>query len=437
MVLGLSPQVIGLIALGVMLLLMLLRVPVAYAMMFIGLVGMAIMRGWNAGVQTVVTTLYNKFVSYSFSPIPMFILMGYLAFHAGILEELFDVARKWIGRFNGGLVNAGIIGGAGFGAVCGSGNASSATLSRVVVPELLRHKTDRKLAFGAVCSAGILAPLIPPSVMGMLIAVVLEVSIGKVLIGGLVPGLLLTVLFCAYVSLNVRLHPEKAPKAEKVSWKERIKALPRIWDFALIVLRIVVGIYSGLFSATEAGAVSSAAMLIILLIKKKFTFKLLLDALIDTIRTTASAFFIVGTAFTFGSFLTLTKLPNLFAQWLIGLDVPVIVVMLLITLFYLIIGMFMDVMSVIYITVPILAPAVGAMGYDFVWFAVYLLVLASVAAISPPFGGSLFVMRASIEDSTMGEIYSGVIPFCILAIVGCLICLFFPQVIMFLPNLMY
>lgn len=434
---ALSPQIIGLIAIGVLLLLMALRVPVAYAMMFIGLVGMAIMRGWSAGVQTVVTTLYNKFISYSFSPIPMFILMGYLAYHSGILEELFDVAKKWIGHFNGGLVNAGIIGGAGFGAVCGSGNASSATLSRVVVPELLRNGTDRKLAFGAICSAGILAPLIPPSVIGMLIAVVLEVSIGKVLIGGLLPGILLTILFCAYTSISVRLHPSKAPKSESATWKERIKALPRIWDFAVIVFLIVVGIYTGLFSATEAGAVSSAAILIILVIKRKFSWKLLAEALVDTMKTTASAFFIVGTAFTFGSFLTLTKLPNIFAQWLVNLPIPNIVVIFMIAIFFIILGMFMDVMSVIYITVPILAPAVSALGYDMVWFAVLLLMLTAIAALSPPFGGSLFVMRASIEDSTMGEIYAGAIPYFILSVIGCFLCILIPQIITVLPNLMY
>ncbi len=432
-----SPQVIGILAIVALLLLMMMRVPVAYGMMAVGLVGMAVLRGWPAGVQTVVTTLYSKFTSYSFSPVPMFILMGYLLYYSGMLETLFDVAKKWIGHVPGGLVSAGVIGGAAFGAVCGSGNAASATLSRVVVPELLRAKTDRSLSFGAISSAGILAPLIPPSVIAMLIAVVLEVSIGKVLMGGLLPGLIITALFVVYITIKAVTHRELAPTNEKHNWKERISSLPRIWDFFVIVILIIGGIYSGKFSATEAGAVSSAAAILILLIKRKFTFKMLRDALVDTMRTTGSAFFIVGTAFVFGSFLTLTRLPAIFAAWLVGLPIPPIVIILLIMAFFLVVGMFMDVMSVIYITVPILAPTVTALGYDLVWLAVILLMLTSVAAITPPFGSALFVMRASIEDSSMGEIYKGVIPFVVLTIVAIVLCILIPNLILVIPNMMY
>ena len=213
--------------------------------------------------------------------------------------------------------------------------------------------------------------------------------------------------------------------------------MPRIWDFFVIVILIIGGIYSGKFSATEAGAVSSAAAILILLIKRKFTFKMLRDALVDTMRTTGSAFFIVGTAFVFGSFLTLTRLPAIFAAWLVGLPIPPIVIILLIMAFFLVVGMFMDVMSVIYITVPILAPTVTALGYDLVWLAVILLMLTSVAAITPPFGSALFVMRASIEDSSMGEIYKGVIPFVVLTIVAIVLCILIPNLILVIPNMMY
>lgn len=429
-------QMIGIIGIIALLVLMFLRVPVAYAMLSIGLMGMAVLRGWDAGIQSVATTLFNKFTSYSYSAVPLFILMGYLAYYSGILEELFDVAKKWVGHLPGGLTDAGIIAGAGFGAVCGSGNAASATLSRVVVPELLKAGTARPMAFGSVCASGILAPLIPPSVIGMLIAVVLEVSIGQVLMGGVMPGLIMCLLFCLYTSFQVTRRPESAPVSPKAKWGARFRALPHIWDFAVVVLIIVVGIYTGLFTATEAGAVSSAAILVILLLKRKFSFRLLYQAIIDTMRTTGSAFFIVGTAFVFSSFLTLTRIPSTFANWLVGLPVPPIVIMLGITLFFLVIGMFIDVMSVIYITVPILAPTVSALGYSLVWFAVLLLMMTAIAAITPPFGGSLFVMRASIEDSTMKEIYTGVMPYVIAAVICCLLCVFFPQIILLLPSAM-
>lgn len=436
MALSISPELVGILGLCLLLILVFLRVPVAYAMITVGLLGMAVLRGWSAGVQTVVTTLYNKFTSYSFSAVPLFILMGYLAYHAGMLERLFDTAKKWIGHFHGGLTNSGIVGGAAFGAVCGSGNAAGATLARVVLPELLNAGTSRPLAFGAVCSAGILAPLIPPSVIGMLIAVVLEVSIGQVLIGGLLPGLLCAALFMIYVYVSVKRDPSRAPVSEKSNWKERFKSLVKIWDFVIICLLVVVGIYTGLFSATEAGAVSSAAVIVILLIRRSFSFKIIFQSIIDTMRTTASAFFIVGTSFVFGSFLTLTRLPSIFASWLVNLPVPHIVIMLFIVVFFIIVGMFMDALSVVYITVPILAPTVEAFGYDLVWFAVLLLMLCTIGAITPPFGAGLFVVKASIEDSTMSEIYKGVIPFVIATVISILLCLFFPQIIMVLPNLM-
>lgn len=436
MINSLSPEMLGILGICLLLVLIFLRVPVAYAMIAVGMIGMALIRGWSAGTQTVITTLFNKFTSYSFSAVPFFIFMGYLAFHAGMLETLFGAAKKWIGHFHGGLVNAGVLGGAGFGAVCGAGNASSATLSRVVLPELLNAGINRELAFGSVCASGILAPLIPPSVIGMLIAVVLEVSIGKVLIGGLLPGVLIAILYMIYTYVIVKRRPELAPVNKKSSWKERFKSLPKIWDFALICFLVVFGIYSGLFSATEAGAVSSVAVIVILFLKKRFSFSILIKSMVDTMRTTASAFFIVGTAFIFGSFLTLTRLPSIFAQWLVSLPVPPIVIMLLIAVFFLIVGMFMDVMSVIYITIPILAPTVEAFDYDLVWFAVLLVMLTAVAAITPPFGAGLFVMKACVEDSNMAEIYKGVIPFVILTIVAVVICIFFPQIILVLPNLM-
>lgn len=431
----LTPQMLGVIGLIVLVALMFLRVPVAYSMMFVGLVGVAVFRNIDAASTMTVTMLYSKFTSYSFSAVPMFIFMGFLAYYAGILEALFDVAKKWLGHIPGGLVSAGIIGGAGFGAVCGAASAASATLARVVVPELIKSDTDRAMTYGSVAASAILAPLIPPSVLAMLIAVVLEVSIGKVLIGGLIPGLMCTVLFVIYTYVAVKRSPKKGPLSAKTSWKARFLAIPKIWDFALIIVIVVAGIYLGWFSPTEAGAISCAVILVVLAFKRKLNFKLVLNALVDTVKTTATVFFVVGTSFSFAAFLTLTRLPKEFSSWIAGLNVPPIVVIFAIAVFFTIVGMFMDSMPVVYIAVPILAPVVEGLGYDLVWFAVLLLVLAVIGGITPPFGGNLFVVKASISDSTMAEIYRGAMPYAILANVVLIICIVFPQVVTFFTNL--
>lgn len=430
-----SPQMIGVIGLLALVVLMFLRVPVAYSMMVVGLVGVAVFRNLDAACTMTVSMLYSKFTSYSFSAVPMFIFMGFLAYYAGILEALFDVAKKWLGHVPGGLVSAGNIGGAGFGAVCGAASAASATLARVVVPELLKAKTDRAMTYGSVAASAILAPLIPPSVLGMLIAVSLEVSIGKVLIGGLIPGLLCMVGFVLYTYFHVKHHPEMGETMPRTGWKDRFRAVPKIWDFALIIFVVVLGIYLGWFSPTEAGAISSAVILLVLIIKRKLTVKMVLDALVDTVKTTATVFFVVGTSFSFAAFLTLTKLPSQFSTWIAGLNVPPLMIILAIAVFFTVVGMFMDPLPVIYIAVPIMAPVVEKLGYDLVWFAVVLLILAVIGGITPPFGGNLFVVKASIPGSTMGEIYRGAMPYVIVSTFVLALCILFPQIVTFFTNM--
>lgn len=433
----LTPQMIGVIGLIVLVVLMFLRVPVAYSMMFVGLVGVAFFRNYDAASTMTVTMLYSKFTSYSFSAVPMFIFMGFLAYYAGILETLFDAAKKWIGHIHGGLISAGIIGGAGFGALSGSASASCATLSRVVIPELLKSGASRPLTYGSVAASALLDPLIPPSVLGMLISVVLEVSIGKVLIGGTIPGILCTIGFVLYTYFYIKRHPEEGAVTEKASWKARFKSLVKIWDFAVIILVVVLGIYLGWFSPTEAGAVSCAVVLVILAIKRRLNFKLIVDALVDTVKTTATVFFVVGTSFSFAAFLTLTRLPNKFSTWIAGLNVPPLVIIFAIAVFFIVVGMFMDAMPVIYIAVPIMAPVVSALGYDLVWFAVILLLLAVIGGITPPFGGNLFIVKASVPDSTIAEIYKGAFPYVIISCIVLVICILFPNIILFFTETIF
>ncbi len=244
------------------------------------------------------------------------------------------------------------------------------------------------------------------------------------------------VLYALYVHFHVKKNPETAPLTKKSTWKERFRALPRVWDFAIIMFVIFAGIYGGWCSPTEAGAISCAIVIIVLIIKRKFTFKLLWKALLDTMKTTGTAFFVVGTAFAFSSFLTMTKLPTQLATTLASLNVPGLLIIFVIVAFFFILGMFIDIMSVVYITVPILIPVVEGMGYDLIWFAVVLLTVAVIGGITPPFGGNMFIVKACIPDSTMKEIYRGSFPYVILTLIVIVLCILFPSIVMFLPNLM-
>lgn len=434
-----SPLTLGIIGVITMFVLMLLlRVPVPYCMLFVGFIGLWILRGFNAAVGSTVSILYSKFTTYGFSAIPLFIFLGFLAFHSGMLSELFGVAKIWIGHIKGGLPVAGIIGGACFASICGSGAAAGAALSRMVTQELIDAGNDRKISIGSVCAAGTLSPLIPPSVPAMNIAVVLELSIGKVLMGGLLPGIMLALLYCIYVLVVGVIHPEKCPKGSKYTILQKLKATPKIWDFFLLMLIILGGIYFGFVTPTEASALSCAACIIILIIKKRFTFKLLVQALIDTLKTSCQVFFIVSTAFVFGSFMTLTQLPKQFASLITTLQIPPLMVIFAILLFYFIIGMFLEPLPIIYITVPILAPVVSALGYDLIWFAVLLNIMSLVGSQTPPFGNSLFHMKAALgEKVSIKEIYAGSIPFAVISIVGVILCTLIPQIILLIPTNMY
>ena len=431
-----SPHMIGIIGFIALLVLMVLRVPVVYCLLVVGLVGMAVLRGWNAGIATVVATLFHKFASFSFAPVPLFILMGYLAGHSGIMDDLFDAAKSFIGHYRAGLLNSALLGGAAFGCVCGGSSAAAPTLSRTVIPVLLKNGTERKLAIGCVSAASILSPLIPPSTVGMLVAVLMEVSIGRVLIGGIGPGLLFCGLWILYTWHAVKKNPSLAPISERCGWKERCMSLTKVVEFMIIMMVVVVGIYTGFFSTTEAGAVASAAIMLTLLFRRRLTFELVMRSLRDTADTLSTAFIIIGSAFTFGAFLTLTKLPAVFARWISTLAIPPILIMTVIVTFYLIMGMFMGLTSIIYITVPVLAPVVSALEYDLVWFSVLLLVASSIGSLSPPFGNTLFAMKATVENTTLSEVYAAATPYTIVAFIGCYLCVFFPIIIMFLPNTM-
>lgn len=431
-----SPQMIGVIGIVLMLVLMFLRVPVAYAMIFVGFGGYWIISGLTPGLQIIGNTLYQTFGNQSFSAVPLFVLMGFLAFYSGIVTKLFEISRKWVGHTPGGLVQATVVGGAGFGAISGSGTASTATLARIAIPEMVKSGVDKKLAYGVVASVGPLAVLIPPSVLMIVVAIATEQSIGKMLMGGLLPGLFAAFVYMVLIFILVKRDPSIAPSIPKVKMMERIKSLKDIWSFALLVFVIVAGLYSGKFTPTEAGAIGAFAVLVLVIMKRGLNRENLKEALTQTIKTTSTIFLVIGSAFIFSKFLTITRIPNKLSEFLLTLPVAPIVILLAIILMYLLIGMVMDMVAAMFITLPIIFPSIVALGYEPIWFAVLLVFLAEVSLVTPPFGLSLFIIKGSVPGSDMKDVYRGSYPFIVADFVIITMLILFPQIVTFLPSLM-
>lgn len=433
---GLSAEVIGWLGIITLLVLLFARIPIAYVLALVGFVGYVLANGLEPAMNAIGLTYYSSIASYGFSVVPLFLLMGYFIYHSGVITELFAVARKWIGHIPGGLALATILGGAGFGAVSGSGIASTATLARVTVPEMINGGVNRKLAYGVVASAGPLAQMIPPSILMVMYAIIAEQPIGQLLIAGVLPGILTALMYMLLVYVRVKLNPSLAVPIPKVPIKERVTSLKRVWSFVLLGTIVIGGIYSGVFSPTEAGAVGAFVAFIFALAMKRLNKDALKDSIIETVKTTSMVFLIIASSFLFGYFLSSTRLPVAISSFLIDLPVHPLVIMIGIIIMYLVLGMFIDMMAAMFITLPIILPAIDMMGFDLIWFGVVMVFLAEVALVTPPFGLSLFIIKGANPDSNLKEIISGSMPFILINFLVIILFILFPQIITFLPSLM-
>ena len=431
-----TPETAGWVGTLAMLLMVMLGIPVAFAMGIVGFIGSLILVGPDATRGLMELVPFSTVASYSFSIVPLFVVMGYLVFYAGFANGAFRAARLWIGHKTGGVPMASVIGCAIFGAASGSGLASTATLARITIPEMIEAGVDRKLAYGVVASAGPLAQMIPPSVLMIIYAIIAEQPAGKMLIAGIVPGIIITFAYLVTIYVRVRANPSLAPSIPLAPMPERIASIRDIWGIAVLALFVIGGIYTGFFTPTEAGAVGATWALLLTILARKFTWPMLRDSINETIRTTAMVFLIVIGAFIFGQFLAITRLPSSISLWITALPVAPIVVIVGIVIFYLILGLFIDMVAAMFITLPILLPAVLNLGYDPIWFGVLVVFLAEIALATPPFGLGLFIINGVIHGSKLSEIVQGVLPFIIADLVILAILVAWPQLVLFLPNLM-
>jgi len=430
-----TPVEAGIVGCVLLLILLTSSMPVAFAMATVGFVGFAIVVSPGAALSMVTTDLYETFSSYSLTVIPLFVFMGQIAFHAGISRRLFNVAYHWLGPLPGGLAMATVGACTGFGAICGSGPATAATMASVALPEMRRYKYDMELASGSVAAGGSLGMLIPPSVVFIVYAIMTEQSIGKLFIAGIVPGLLIATLFCLTIYLNCRLRPSQGPVGESASWKVKFLSLGGVSETLILFILVMGGMFLGFFTPTEAAAVGAGGSLIVALFKRQMNFRVLVRSLQETIRTSCMVMIIVAGAVMFGHFLAVTRIPYELASWLAALPLPGFVIMGFVILFYLISGCFVDALALILLTIPIFYPVVIGLGYNPIWFGVIIVVVTQMGVISPPVGVNAYVVSGIERDIPLQTVFKGSLPFLGALVLGAVILMAFPNLCLFLPGL--
>ena len=427
---------VGLLGIAVLLLLMALRMPIGVAMLLVGIVGFGILNGWPAALAALGSYPYQYAAVYDFSVIPLFVLMGNLGSISGMARDLYSAAYAWIGHVRGGLAHATILACAGFAAVSGSSVASAVTMGKVCLPEMKRYDYSHRLATGVIAAGGTLGILIPPSTAFVLYGLLTEQSIGRLLLAGILPGLLLTGIFMITVAIWMRFKPHYGPPGPRMSWPERRASMTRALPMMSIVLVSIGGIYIGVFTPTEAAAVGAALAFGYAAWRRTLTGQSLADMLIETVNTTALVFLILIGALVFGPFLALSGLPELIAQSLAGMDVPRVVILVLVLAVYILLGTFLEGFSMLVLTLPIVIPIMQTLGYDLIWFGVVMVIVLEMGLIDPPVGINVFIVKGLVPEVPMAEIFAGVVPFWF-AMMACIaILIMFPDIATFIPNTM-
>ncbi len=432
-----SSEVIGILGVLALIVLIMLRVKIAIALGIVGLVGYAALDGWDTAFIVLGTTPFDLTAGYALSVMPLFILMGVVSGHSGMSRELFDAANALFSGRRGALAMATIGACAGFGCICGSSLATAATMARIAVPEMQRLGYDERLSTGAVAMGGTLGILIPPSVMLVLYAIVAEQSVPQLFAAGLIPGIVLAGLQIVVVWVISRVLPGWTPDSVAVPWSRRLRQLTGMWKLLILFFLAVGGIYAGIFSPTEAAAVAAFGAIAIAALTRSITWDVLLDSMVETVRTASMLFFILITAFLFSYFLVRTQVPAGLVEWVKGTGLPPWLVMVTLVAFYVVLGCVLESIAMMLITVPVFLPLLLELGYDPVWFGVLLVVVIEIGLVTPPVGLNIFVIRSQVPEIPLSSIYAGILPFLAAAFVLVVLMLAVPELALWLPGVLY
>ncbi|MGP1255787.1 MAG: TRAP transporter large permease [Kiloniellales bacterium] len=416
--------------------LLLFGTPVAFGMIIVGVLGFAWVVGLFPGLAMLGQIAYETSLNASLSVLPLFILMGNFVSRAGLSRELYDCANAFVGHRRGGLAMATVLSCGGFAAVSGSSMATSATMAQVSVPEMRKHGYADSLAAGSIAAGGTLGILIPPSVILVLYGIITATDIGSLFIAGIVPGLIGLLLYLVAVRTITWINPEMGPPGPRADWSQRLRALSRIWGILALFLVIIGGMYQGVFTPTEAAGVGAGGAFLFVLARRAMTWRVLLDTLIQTARTTSMMFILLIGAIVFSNFINVAGLPRELSNWVLSFEASPMLVMLCILGIYLVLGCLLESLSMMLLTVPIFFPIVQSLGFDPIWFGIIVVVVIEISLITPPIGLNVFVMKLTLPDVPTTTIFRGVGIFIIADILRLALLLLVPALVLFAPSLM-
>ncbi len=426
----------ALLGFGAIFLLALLRVPLAFAMGLVGLVGIGITIGWAPAFASTAQVVYETGFAYTLSVIPLFILMGNFVARAGLAHELFHAAYTFIGHRRGGLAHATIAACAGFGAICGSSIATAATMSKVAYPSMKKLGYSDAMSTGVIAAGGTLGIMIPPSTIMVIYGIITETHIGKLFAAGVIPGLMTAMLMMVAVVLMTWHDPEHAPAGEKFSWRERLIALRGIWGVLVLVFVVLGGIYGGIFTATEGAGIGAMGAFLFALARGALTWQILRQVLVESARTTAMLFTLLIAATILANFVNYTTMPTDLKDWITHLGLSPIMIVGAMMVIYVILGTVMEELTMVLLTIPLFFPIVVQLGFDPVWFGVLIVMVIQIGLISPPVGMNLFVINTLLPKVGLVTIFRGVWPMVVVLIIALMILLAFPSLSLWLPSMM-
>ncbi len=420
-----------------LLVLFFLGMPVGFAMAVVGFCGFWYVVSFKAAITMVGGDLWFTFSKYGLTVIPLFVFMGYLAFNAGIAERLYNAAYKWVGHWPGGLAIATIGADELFAAICGSNTATAATMGAVALPQMKKYNYDTRLSSGTVVTGGTLGTVMPPSVVMIVIGLQTEQSIARLFLGGILPAILLGILFVLTILVLCRLNPEFGPAGPKTSFTEKIKSLPGVIEAIAIFVLVIGGLFVGLFTPTEAGAVGVFFTFIVTVATRRLTWNGFISSIMETLKISCMVFVLVTGAIIFGRFLAVTRIPFMVADFAAALPVSPYIILAFVLLVYIIGGCVMDALGFLVLTIPIFFPLGIALGFDPIWYAIILTMVTTLGAITPPVGVNIYVVKALAPEIDIGTIFKSVSYFLVACIVSIIILIIFPQIVLFIPGMLH
>lgn len=431
-----DPLVAGYLGIAAITVLIILGMRVAFATALIGILGIAFLKGWNTAFNISGYLPHGIVAHYSLSVIPLFIIMGYFAYFAGLTRDVFQTARQWVGHFSGGLAIASTYGCAGFAACTGSSVASAAVMGKMAIPEMTKFGYNPRLAAGSVAAGGTIATLIPPSVPLVIYGIITEQSVGFLLMAGLLPGILSAVIYALMIQIRVKFNPSLAPLLPPAPWKTRLISLKDTWGILVLLALILGGIYTGVFTPTEAGGAGATGTFFMALLAGRLNWTDFKQSVLDTGKATVMIFSIIVGVLIFVRFLAITGLPAAFSKAVLAMPVNRMVILCGILGLFVFLGMFLDLIGMMLLALPIVFPAVVSLGFDPIWFGVIVVKMGEICLITPPVGLNVYVVNSVAPDIPSEEIFIGIVPFLLMDFLTLAILIVFPQISLFLPSLM-